>query len=113
MRSPRDHYATVLHPPRDHYASEAVKAAYLTARERLSGVDKLVEVALFAASCSNNQQACSQTSRLGFEALTGGLDMTKAPDNEIRFFVQDKDVQPQLTDKPTVTYVFFKRQPHQ
>ena len=59
------------------YTHENIKAAYMFARKQLCNVDKLVEVALFAASHSQNKTACSQTARLGFEALTSGLNMTE------------------------------------
>ena len=86
------------------YTHENVKAAYMSARKQLCNVDNLVEVALFAASHSQNNKACSQTARLGFEALTGGLDMTETADP--KFFVRSlEDVQPKLMDKPSVTYV--------
>ena len=54
---------------------------YSEASDMLSGVGRLVEVALFAAStCCTNQQSCSETARLGFGALTGGVDLTKVVD---------------------------------
>jgi hypothetical protein len=86
------------------YTHEKVTAAYMSARKQLCNVDKLAEVSLFAASHSQNETACSQTARLGFEALTGGLDMTEAA--KPMFIVKtQEDLQPALMDKPSVTYV--------
>jgi hypothetical protein len=51
-----------------------------------------------------NKTACSQSARLGFEALTGGLDMMQT--TKPKFFIKtDEVVQPELMDKPSVTYV--------
>jgi len=83
---------------------ENIKAVYKSARRHLCNVSKLADVALFAANHSQNKSSCSQTARLGFEALTGGINMTEMA--KANYFLKTlEDVQPELTDKPSVTYV--------
>ena len=77
----------------------------LSRRVAQSSLNKLVEDVLCASSASQDATACSQTARLGFEALTRSSDMTASVDPI--FFMSD-DVAGRMPDRmaePSVTYV--------
>ena len=84
-----------------------VQSVHRAARRQLCDVDKLAEVALFASSASQDAWACSQTARLGFEALTGGCDMTTTVTVETVSFMSSNDWsrKPDRMDHPSVIYV--------
>lgn len=60
----------------------------------------------YASSACQDQMACSQTALMGFEALTGGCDMT-ATITPTRFMEDDvaANSMPDRMNMPSVTYV--------
>lgn len=86
------------------YKHSIVQSVYRAARKQLCNVDKLADVVLFAASASQDNDACSHTARLGFEALTGGHDMI-AGVQPVFFMGSGMPLKPDNTTVPSVTYI--------
>ena len=76
-----------------------VQSVYRAARRMLCDVDTMADVVLFAASASQDGSACSQTARLGFEALEDTVDAV--------FFMSGAAAGsvPGRTELPSVTYI--------